>query len=159
VDVSEGARRPKAALAESAPAAELAIAPLTSATVAAFTFGVTATTVAWAGIAAVETAGAGFLALVMGLVLAVPTVATGFLESLRVPRGSALRRSASAQWLIMAGAVSLFLVAAGLLDDGYRSGHVTGAGVGVAAGAELMLVVGAALPVLDGRRGPAVPPR
>lgn len=155
MDVGEGARRPQTALGESAPAAELASAPLTNATLAAFTVGLTATAAAWAGIAAVETATAGFLALVMGLMLAVPTVATGFLEHLHVPRGSARRRSATARWLTMAGAVSLFLVAAALLDDGYRSGQVPGAGVGVAAGAELMLVLGAAPPGLGGRRAAA----
>jgi hypothetical protein len=157
VEVGERARRPEAALAEAPVAAELARAPLTSATVAAFTVGVTATTAAWAGIAAVETAAAGFLALVLGLVLAVPTVATGFLGYLAVPRGSA-RRSATAQWPIMAAAVSLFLVAAALLDDGYRSGDVPLSGVGVAAGAELMLVLGLALPVLGGRRRVGPPP-
>ena len=158
VHVRGRAGRPEAAIAEPPPAAELTGAPLTSATVAAFTLGVTATTAAWAGIAAVETAAAGFLALVMGLVLAVPTLGTAFLGHLSVRRSSALRGSATAQWMIMVAAVSLFLVAAALLDDGYRSGHVPGSGVGVAAGAELMLVVGAVLPALGGRRGTAVPP-
>lgn len=127
------------------PAGEPQGAPLASAAVAAFTLGVAGTWAAWAGIAEVETAALGFLALATGLVLAVPTLATDFLGYLRVPPGSELRRHAAARWLALAAAVALFLVAAALLDDGYRSGNVSGSGAGVAAGGELVLVLGAAL--------------
>lgn len=154
MEIRERATRPQAALPQAPTAGGQATAPLTSATVAAFTVGVAATAAAGLGIAAVETAAAGFLALVLGLVLAVPTVATGFLGYLAVPRGSA-----TAQWPIMAAAVLLFLVAAALLDDGYRSGDVPLAGVGVAACAELVLVLGLALPVLGARGGLTRPPR
>jgi len=134
----------EAALAEQ-PAVEHDGAPLAAAAVAAFTLGVAGTTAAWAGVAEVETAAVGFLALATGLVLVVPTLATDFLGCLRIPSGSELRRPAAARWLAMAAAAALFLVAAALLDDGYRSGNVSDSGAGVAAGGELVLVLGAAL--------------
>jgi hypothetical protein len=87
----------------------------------------------------------GFLALATGLVLAVPTLAVSFLGYLRIPHGSELRTHAGVRWLALATAVTLFLAAAALLDDGYRSGEVSGLGAGTAAGGELVLVLGAAL--------------
>jgi Protein of unknown function (DUF2795) len=134
------------------PPVEPGGAPLAGASIAAFTLGVAGTTAAWAGIAPVETAAVGFLAVATGLVLAVPTLATGFLGYLSVPPGSELRRLAGARWLVLAAAAAFFLAAAALLDDGYRSGDVSGLGVGTAAGGELVLVLGAALGFA--RRGP-----
>lgn len=140
------------------PAVEPEGAPLETAAVALFTLGVAGTSAAWAGIAEVETAALGFLALATGLVLSVPTLATGFLGYLTIPHGSELRRHAGARWLALAAAAALFFVAAALLDDGYRSGNVSGPGAGAAAGGELFLLLGAALggPRLRGlRRGPS----
>jgi len=144
VDSPGRARWVEAAL-ENQPAVEPEDAPLASAAVAAFTLGVAGTMAAWAGIAQVETAALGFLALVTGLVLAVPTLATDFLGCSRIPPGSERRRHAAARWVAMAAAAALFLVAAALLDDGYRSGNVSGSGAGVAVGGELVLLLGAAL--------------
>lgn len=164
--MDEGGRARWVAAVAEQPAVEPADASLAGAAVAAFTLGMAGTTAAWAGIAEVETAAVGFLALVTGVVLAVPTVATGFLGYLNVPRGSALRRTATARWATMTAAVALFLVAAAILDDGYRSGDVPAAGAGVAAGAELVLVVGAMLggslrlsPAAAGRLGAIAPRR
>ncbi|MGH3037745.1 MAG: hypothetical protein ACRDMU_11245 [Gaiellaceae bacterium] len=138
------------------PAVEPDAGPLARAAVAAFTLGVAGTTTAWAGIAPVETAAVGFLAVATGLVLAVPTLATGFLGYLSVPPGSELRRLAGARWLVLAAAAALFLAAAALLDDGYRSGDVSALGAGTAAGGELVLVLGTALAFV--RRGPGKEP-
>jgi hypothetical protein len=131
------------------PAVEPAGATLAGAAVAAFTLGVAGSSAAWAGIAEVETAAVGFLALATGLVLAVPPLATDFLGYLRIPPGSELRRRAAARWLTLAAAAALFLAAALVLDDGYRSGEVSGFGAGVAGCGELVLVLGALWP---GRR-------
>ena len=131
------------------PAVEPGGATLAGAAAAAFTLGVAGTSAAWAGIAEVETAAVGFLALGTGLVLAVPTLATDFLGYLRIPPGSELRRQAAMRWLMLAAAAALFLVAALVLDDGYRSGEAPGFGVGVAGCGELVLVLGAVRP---GRR-------
>jgi hypothetical protein len=144
VDGPGRARWTEAAVAER-PALATEDAPLARAAVAAFTLGVAGTSAAWAGIAEVETAALGFLALATGLVLAVPTLGTGFLACLRTPPGSELRARTGARWLLLAAAVVLFLAAAALLDDGYRSGDVSGLGAGAAAGGELVLVLGAAL--------------
>lgn len=145
------ARWTDAALADR-PAAGTDDAPLARAAAVAFTLGAAGTAAAWAGIA--ETAALGFIALATGLLLAVPTLATGFLGYLRIPPGSELRPRTGARWLLLAGAVLLFLAAAALLDDGHRSGDVSGLGAGVAAGGEFVLLLGAALGA-PGRRGPA----
>jgi len=50
---------------------------------------------------------------------------------------------------MLAAAAALFLVAALVLNDGYRSGEASGFGVGVAGCGELVLVLGAVRP---GRR-------
>jgi len=70
------------------PAVERGGATLAGTAAAAFTLGVAGTSAAWAGIAEVETAAVGFLALATGLVLAVPTLATDFLGYLRMPPAS-----------------------------------------------------------------------
>jgi hypothetical protein len=127
--------------------------PLARAAAAAFTLGVAGTSAAWAGIAVVETAALGFLALATGLVLAVPTLATGLLAWLRIPPGSEQRARTGARWLLLAAAAVVFLAAAALLDDGYRTGDVSGLGAGAAAGGELVLALGAALGGA-GMRGP-----
>lgn len=134
------------------PAVEPGGATLAGAAVAAFTLGVAGTSVAWAGIAEVETAAVGFLALATGLVLAVPALATDFLGYLRMPHGSELRRQAGTRWLTLAAAAALFLAVALVLDDGYRSGDVSGFGTCAAGCGELVLVLGAVWP---GRRRPA----
>ena len=131
------------------PAVEPGGATLAGAAIVAFTLGVAGTSAAWAGIAEVETAALGFVALATGLVLAVPTLATNFLGYLRTPNESELRRPAAARWLTLAAAAALFLAAALVLDDGYRSGEVSGFGAGVAGCGELVLVLGAVWP---GRR-------
>lgn len=131
------------------PAVEPGSATLAGAALAVFTLGVAGTSAAWAGIAEVETAAVGFLALATGLVIAVPALATDFLGYLRIPPGAGLRRQAATRWLTLAAAATLFLAAALVLDDGYRSGEVSGFGAGVAGCGELVLVLGA---VWVGRR-------
>ena len=71
---------------------------------------------------------------------------------LRIPPGSELRRQAAARGLTLAAAAAIFLAAALVLDDGYRSEEVSGFGAGVAGCGELVLVLGAVWP---GRRAAA----
>ena len=116
--------------------------PLTDATIGAFTVGVAAAVLGWFGLEEDGMAAVAFLGIVLGLVLALPTVVTGFADYLQITRGSPLWRTATAHWLAMVFAAATFVVAAALLNDGWSSGDVSGAGMLVAVAAEGLLVVG-----------------
>jgi uncharacterized membrane protein len=116
--------------------------PLTDVTIGAWTLGTLLVLLSWLGISERETVEGGFLAIVAGLLLAVPTIVTGFLDYLDIPRGVPRWRTASAHWLAMISATSVFLVAAALLQDDFDSGSAGAAGALTAFGAELVLLVG-----------------
>ena len=116
--------------------------PLTDATIGALTVGVVAAVLGWFGIEEDGMAATSFLAIVLGLIFALPTIVTGFVDYLEITRGTPLWRTATLHWLAMVFAVATFLVAAALLHDGWGSGEVSGAGVLVAVVAELLLTVG-----------------
>jgi len=116
--------------------------PLTDATIGTFTVGVVAAVLGWLGIEENGMAAVAFLAIVLGLVFALPTVATGFVDYLEIPRGTPLWRTATLHWLGMVFAVATFLVAAALLHDGWSSGDVSGAGTLVALLGEALLTLG-----------------
>jgi uncharacterized membrane protein len=103
--------------------------PLTDATIGMF---VLATGLAVVGAfgAIEEAAGKGcWLALIGGLIVAVPTAATGFADWVRLEWGSPPWRTATAHLTAMVCAVVLFGLAAWLQYDGYQSGEVTTAGL------------------------------
>src|SRR5215217_9350944 len=103
--------------------------PLTDATIGMF---VLATGLAVLGaLGAIEDAAgkACWLALVGGLIVAVPTAASGFADWLRLDWGSARWRTATLHLTAMATAVVLFAVAAWLQHGGYQRGEVTTGGV------------------------------
>jgi uncharacterized membrane protein len=116
--------------------------PFTDATIGTLTLGVILTLLGWVGVAESSTIDAGFLAIVVGLVLAVPTLGTGFLDYLAIPRGTPRWRTATLHWLAMVLAVSVFLVAAALLQPAYDDDEVRAAGAIVAVLGELLLVAG-----------------
>ena len=116
--------------------------PLTDATIGTFTVGVVAAVLGWVGIEERGMAAVAFLAIVLGLIFALPTVVTGFVDYLEIPRGTPLWRTATLHWLAMVFAAATFLVAAALLEDGWSSGDVSGAGAIVAIAAEGLLTVG-----------------
>jgi uncharacterized membrane protein len=103
--------------------------PLTDATIGMF---VLATGLAILGaLGAIEDAAgkACWLALVGGLIVAVPTAATGFADWVRLDWGSARWRTATLHLTAMLTAVALFALAAWLQHRGYQHGEVTTGGL------------------------------
>src|SRR3954451_24417253 len=103
--------------------------PLTDATIGMF---VLATGLAVLGaLGAIEDAAgkASWLALIGGLIVAVPTAGTGFADWVRLEWGSARWRTATLHLTAMVSAVVLFAVAAWLQHAGYQQGDVTAGGL------------------------------
>lgn len=116
--------------------------PLTDATIGAFTIGTLLVLLSWIGVWEAEAVQGGYLALIVGLVFSVPTIVTGFVDYLDIPRGVPRWRTVSAHWLTMITAVSLFLVAAALLHDDFDAGSAGAAGSLSALAAEALLLLG-----------------
>jgi uncharacterized membrane protein len=103
--------------------------PLTDATIGMFVLA--------AGLAVLGTAGAiedaagkaCWLALIGGLIVSVPTAATGFADWVRLEWGSERWRTATLHLTAMVSAVVLFAVAAWLQHRGYQHGDVTTGGL------------------------------
>jgi uncharacterized membrane protein len=93
--------------------------PLTDATIGTYTFATIAAVLSKLGIAESEAAEGWALALVVGLVITVPTALTGFADWLTISRGTPLWRTATAHLFAMVTATVLFLLAAAL---GYSDG-------------------------------------
>jgi uncharacterized membrane protein len=70
-----------------------------------------------------------WLALIGGLIVALPTAATGFADWIQLDWGSPRWRTATAHLTAMLTAVALFAVAAWLQHAGYRRGDVTAGGL------------------------------
>lgn len=116
--------------------------PLTDATIGMF---VLATALAVLGaVGAIEDAAgkACWLALVGGLVVAVPTAATGFADWVRLEWGSAPWRTATLHLTAMVTAVVLFAVAAWLQHGGYERGEVTAGGLIFSVAGAIALTAG-----------------
>jgi uncharacterized membrane protein len=116
--------------------------PLTDATIGALTLGVVFAVLGRLGVAEAEAAPGSVLAVAVGLVLSVPTLATGFLDYLAIPRGIARWRTASLHWLAMVFAISVFVVAAALLQPGWDEGAVPTSGLLAALLGEALLLLG-----------------
>jgi uncharacterized membrane protein len=103
--------------------------PLTDATIGMFVLA-TALAVLGALGAIGEAAGkACWLALIGGVIVAVPTAATGFADWVRLDWGSARWRTATQHLTAMLCSVTLFAVAAWLQHRGYVRGEVTAGGL------------------------------
>jgi uncharacterized membrane protein len=103
--------------------------PLTDATIGMFVLATALAVIGAAG-AIEEAAGkACWLALIGGLVVAVPTAATGFADWLRLEWGSPPWRTATLHLTAMVSAVVLFALAAWLQYDGYQRGDVETGGL------------------------------
>lgn len=116
--------------------------PLTDATIGSFTLGTFLVVVSWIGLAEEETVTGGLLALAVGLVLAVPTIVTGAVDYLDIPRGTTRWRTATVHWVVMVSSTGVFLVAAALLQDDFDAGQAGAAGALSAVGGQLLLTVG-----------------
>jgi len=83
-----------------------------------------------------------WLALIGGLIVAVPTAATGFADWVRLEWGSPRWRTATLHLTAMVTAVVLFALAAWLQHRGYQRGEVTTGGLIFTLAGALVLTVG-----------------
>jgi len=101
--------------------------PLTDATIGLYTAATAFGVLSAFGVSEDNTASAWWLALVIGLVVTVPTALTGFADWLQITRGTAIWRTATSHLLSMVVATVFFLLAAvwghgGYLDDAVNTG-------------------------------------
>src|SRR5919202_6540187 len=103
--------------------------PLTDATIGMFVLAAGLAVIGAFG--AIEDAAgkACWLALIGGLIVAVPTAATGFADWVQLEWGSDRWRTATQHLTAMVTAVVLFAVAAWLQPRGYQRGEVTAGGL------------------------------
>ena len=117
--------------------------PLTDATIGTYTFATIAAVLSKLGIAESESAEGWALALIVGLVITVPTALTGFADWLTIARGTPLWRTATAHLFAMVTATVLFLLAAALgYSDGIDGAVTTTPFVLTLAGLALLTVGG-----------------
>src|SRR4051795_131607 len=116
--------------------------PLTDATIGMFVLATGLAVIGSAG-AIKEPAGkAMWLALIGGLIVAVPTATTGFIDWLFIEWGTARWRTATAHMTAMLTAVTLFALAAWQQHPGYVHGRVTTAGLLLSLAGLAVLTVG-----------------
>jgi uncharacterized membrane protein len=123
--------------------------PLTDATIGIYTFATIAAVLSALGIAEDAAAKGWALALVIGLVVNVPTAATGTLDWLKIEKGTPLWRTATTHFVVMVIVAVLFLVAALV---GYSDGMD---GV-VGSGALILTLLGFGALTLGGWLGGAI---
>ena len=123
--------------------------PLTDATIGLYTGAAAFAVLSTVGVSERNLAIAWWLALVAGLVVTGPTAVTGLLDWLKISRGSALWRTATAHLLAMLTATVVFLAAAIVGHGGYVDREVTGAAL-------VLTLVGFALLTLGGWLGGTV---
>jgi uncharacterized membrane protein len=116
--------------------------PLTDATIGMFVLAAGLAVIGYAGGLGSAAGEAMWLALVGGLIVAVPTALTGLADWLTIEWGSELWRTATAHMLAMIGAVSLFAIAAWLQWEGWRDGSVTTGGLALTLAGSVTLVGG-----------------
>lgn len=97
---------------------------------------------AWLDVAPEITGSAAFVGIVLGLVFAIPTVVTGFLDYFDLPAQEPPRRTATGHLITMLIAAGLFLAAAVLLAPHARTGAVGGGEVLVTVVAFAVLTIG-----------------
>ena len=123
--------------------------PLTDATIGIYTFATITAVLSKVGIAEQKAAEGWTLALIVGLILSGPTAVTGFVDWLRIERGTPLWRTATAHMVAMLTATAFFLVAIGA---GYSDG-IDGV---VTDGAFILTLIGFFVLTVGGWLGGAV---
>ena len=103
--------------------------PLTDATIGMFVLATGLAVLGALGLIEDAAGKACWLALIGGLIVAVPTAGTGFADWIRLEWGSARWRTATLHLTAMVCAVVLFAVAAWLQHRGYQRGEVTTGGL------------------------------
>ena len=123
--------------------------PLTDATVGTYTVATVLAVLSALGVSEGNTAHAWWLALVVGLVVTVPTALTGLADWLSIERGTPLYRTATSHMLAMVSATVLFLIAAIVGHSGYADANVNAAGL-------VLTIIGFAVLTLGGWLGGAI---
>jgi uncharacterized membrane protein len=103
--------------------------PLTDATIGIYTASTAFALLSVLGVSERNTATAWWLALVVGLVVSVPTALAGLLDWVQIPRGTPLWRTATSHFAAMVTATVLFLVAAIVGHGAYVDGEAAGGGL------------------------------
>jgi uncharacterized membrane protein len=99
--------------------------PLTDATIGVYTAATAFGLLSALGVSEHNTATAWWLALILGLVVTVPTALTGLIEWLSITWGSPVWRTATVHMFAMLTATGFFLLAAIFGHGGYVDGEVT----------------------------------
>jgi uncharacterized membrane protein len=116
--------------------------PFTDATIGMFTLAAALAIVGALGFIPDPAAKAMWLALIGGLIVSLPTAATGFADWVTIPWGSPRWRAATLHLVAMLLAVTVFALAAWQQYGGYRQGHVTGAGLWLTLAGFTVLMAG-----------------
>lgn len=109
--------------------------PLTDAAIGTYTFATIMAVVDVVGIAEQNAAIAWWLALVVGLIITVPTALAGLIDWLGIESGTPLKRTATLHLFVMVGATVLFLLAAIVGFNSYEARDL-------GAGALILTLVG-----------------
>jgi uncharacterized membrane protein len=141
MDASPGRRSKVAVLLHGLPGHPLH-PPLTDATIGMFVLAAGLAVLAALGVSEDATGKACWLALIGGLIVALPTAATGFADWIRLDWGSARWRTATQHLTAMLTAVTLFAVAAWLQHRGWQRGGVTTGGLVFSVAGLVVLTVG-----------------
>jgi uncharacterized membrane protein len=120
--------------------------PLTDATIGAYTFATIAAVLSKLGIAEHGFAHGWWLALVVGIVTSVATIAAGVADWLTITPGTPLKRSANTHALTNAAASVFFVLAAIFGHGGYADASVT-------TGAFILTLLGFVLLTAGGTMG------
>ena len=123
--------------------------PLTDATIGIYTFATIAAVLSKVGIAEPEAAQGWTLALIVGLIVSVPTALTGFADWLQIARGTPLWRTATAHMIAMLFATAFFLIAIG-------AGYSDGMDGAVTDGAFILTLIGFLTLTVGGWLGGAI---
>lgn len=123
--------------------------PLTDASIGSYTAGTVAAVLGWIGLEEAAMAKAAFVAIVIGLVISLATIVTGFVDYLRIRRGTPLWNTATVHWIVMAIANGAFVTAAAMLQGRFDASEM-------GSGAALMTIVGFVLLLFGGWVGGAV---
>jgi uncharacterized membrane protein len=123
--------------------------PLTDATIGLYTGAAVLGVLSALGVSEGNTTTAWWLALVLGLVVTVPTAVTGLVDWLRISRGTELWRTATAHLAAMVSATVFFLITALVGHGDYVDREVGG-------GPFVLNLVGFALLTLGGWLGGSI---
>jgi uncharacterized membrane protein len=116
--------------------------PFTDATIGMFVLATGLAVIGAAGAIEDKAGPAAWLALIGGLVVAVPTVATGFAEWITLTWGSEVWRTATWHLGAMLTALVLFALAAWQQHAGYEAGDVTTGGLVLTLAGMAVMTVG-----------------